>query len=442
MAKKFALASPFAPSPATKKSLEHSPLMAVSSSVVAAPTWRPLLVLLCASSIALSAAADDAANDRLVAARLLSAYTFVASGSGVVVDPSGLVVTNNHVIAMEDRQHLSIRFATGRSHPAELLGTDPVGDIAVLRILRETATGTEPDPGPFPSVPLAPADAIRPGIEVFAVGNPFGLGDLDSTPTLTRGILSTGRIVREDYTDAIQVDAPVNPGNSGGPSFDVEGRLLGINGQIRTTTGMRINSGVGLAIASPQLAAFIPRLADAKGGYVHHTKQPADLELERDASGVVVTAIGEGSLLHVGDHLLTIHGRAVVSPATATGLFASLPWEPAITAKVTLQRGDDELTINFPLDRTTIPGAVWHGLTVRQVDNGLRVEKVDRNSGAEVAGIKVNDLLLASGDLKLERRVHLLKALMKLEIGDYLPLTLRDANGNERTVSVMLRAAE
>ncbi len=404
--------------------------------------WALLSVGVPAADASTEPIVHDAAADRLVAARLLAAYTFVGSGSGVVVDPSGLVVTNHHVIMFESRHRLSVRFANGRSHPAALLGTDPVGDIAVLRIMREVAGSMEPHPGPFPSVPLAPAEAIRPGIEVYAVGNPFGLGDVDSTPTLSRGVLSTGRIVREDYADAIQVDAPVNPGNSGGPSFDREGRLLGINGQIRTTTGMRINSGVGLAIASPQLALFIPRLAAAEGGYVHHTRIPAGLELEADADGVVVSAVPDDSVLAVGDRLLRIAGRAVISPATAIGLCASLPWSPGCTTEVVVQRDGSEQTFVMPLGRTTIPGTIWHGLTIRQVDNGLRVDRVDRGSSAEAVGIAPGDLLLASGALRLERRVHFLRAMMGLEIGDHVPLTVRDATGTEREVSVLLRHAE
>lgn len=395
--------------------------------------------LLIAGIAALALAAEGTAEDRLVAARLLAAYTFVHSGSGVVVDPSGLVVTNHHVIQHEDRHRLEVRFANGRSYPVRLLGTDPVGDIAVLRIQRESAAGLEDHPGPFPSVDLAPADAIRPGIPVYAVGNPFGLGDVDSHPTLSRGVLSTGRIVRDDYTDAIQVDAPVNPGNSGGPSFDAVGRLLGINGQIRTTTGMRINSGVGLAIASPQLAAFIPRLAAAEGGYVHHSQVPKGLDLDRDDDGVLVTAAPADGPLAVGDRILRINGRPAVSPTTAIGICASLPWKPGLTVPVDLRRGDADLAVDLPLGRTTIPGQVWHGLTVSQAKDGLRVDRVDPGSSAEAAGIRPGDILVRSGDQVLERRVHFLKALMGLEIGDHLPLTLRQDDGSARDLRILLR---
>lgn len=383
------------------------------------------------------ASAEDAisarANDRLLAARMLAAYVFVHGGSGVVVSQDGLVLTNDHVIAREDRHHLEVRFADGTSRPATLLGTDPVGDIAVLRI-----TGG----GSWPFVGFAPPDAFKPGITVFAVGNPFGLGDLDSTPTLTRGVLSTARIVREDYTDALQVDAPVNPGNSGGPSFDEQGRLLGINGQIRTLSGMRINSGVGLAICSTQLAAFLPLLAKAEGGYAHHTAPPAGLELEQRDDGVYVKAAG-GLSVQAGERVLTVAGRPAVTLATAVGLFRSLPYTPGCAIGVRLRAPDgSEREVQLPAGRTTIPGKPWHGLTLGQIEGAVRVNSVDPGSPAAVAGVQIGEIVASAADRPLVRKVDFLKALVKLEIGDRLDLRLRDATGGEREVKLMLRQGD
>src|ERR1043165_9722229 len=217
--------------------------------------WRPIRSAALATLFLVSwlPAADeqiDRGVDRAFAQRVLATYVFVGSGSGVLVSADGLVLTNHHVI--DDLEDLTVRLANGASHASTLLGTDPVGDIALLRItdLKDGAR--------LPFAPFAPVDAMRVGAEVVAIGNPFGLGDLDDTPTFTAGVLSAARIVRGDYTDAIQGDAPVNPGNSGGPLFDRAGQLLGINGQIRTVSGFRVNSGIGLAIASTQLAASLP----------------------------------------------------------------------------------------------------------------------------------------------------------------------------------------
>jgi S1-C subfamily serine protease len=394
---------------------------------------RALLLVAC---LAVAPAADEARSaDRAVAARSLAAYVFVHGGSGVVISADGLVLTNHHVIDGEPLDRLEVGFAGGRTLAADLLGTDPVGDIALLRI-RET--------GSFPYVAFAAAESIRPGMEVFAVGNPWGLGDVDATPTLTHGVLSTPRIVRDDYTDALQVDAPVNPGNSGGPSFDAEGRLLGINGQIRTLSGMRINSGVGLAICATQLQAFLPLLRAAEGGYVHHTAMPAGLRLADAADGgIAVAAADEGLPLAVGEQVLAIAGRPAMSLATAHGLFESLPYTIGCTIPVrvrTTAGGEEDRAV--PAGRRTIPGRPWHGLVVGQRGEALAVEQIDPGSPAAGAEIRPGDMVVAANGRALLRKLDFLKAQVKLEIGDRLELTLRDATGKERLVRLLLRLRE
>jgi len=397
-----------------------------------APRALAVLVLLLSTLSAEDALAERAA-DRLVAAKMLSAYVFVHGGSGVVVSPEGLILTNDHVITNEDRHQLEIRFADGTTRPVTLLGTDPVGDISVLRI---------DGGGTWPSVGFAPPDAFRPGITVFAVGNPFGLGEFDSTPTLTRGVLSTARIVKGNYTDALQVDAPVNPGNSGGPSFDEHGRLLGINGQIRTLSGMRINSGVGLAICATQLAAFLPLLASANGGYVHHTAAPPGLEMEQRDDGVFVKAAGALPLT-TGERILAIAGRPAVTLDTAAGLFCSLPYTTGCVIGTRVRAADGtEREVLLPAGRTTIPGKPWHGLTLGQIDGAVRVNSVDSGSPAEVAEIKIGEIVVSAAGKPLLRKVDFLKAMVKLEVGDRLDLRVRDATGSERDVTVMLRHSD
>ena len=388
------------------------------------------VIALIISHVAAEDAVSERATDRLVAAKMLSAYVFVHGGSGVVVSQEGLILTNDHVIANENRHHLEIRFADGTNRAVTLLGTDPVGDIAVLRIVGG---------GSWPYVGFAPPDAFRPGITVFAVGNPFGLGEFDSTPTLTRGVLSTARIVKGNYTDALQVDAPVNPGNSGGPSFDEQGRLLGINGQIRTLSGMRINSGVGLAICATQLSAFLPLLASADGGYVHHTATPVGLEMEQRDDGVYVKVAGELPLKN-GERILAIAGRPAVTLDTAAGLFCSLPFTAGCVIGTRVRSADGiEREVLLPAGRTTIPGKPWHGLTLGQIEGAVRANSVDTGSPAEVAGIKIGEILVSAMGKPLLRKVDFLKAMVKLEIGDRLELRVRDATGGERDVKLMLR---
>jgi S1-C subfamily serine protease len=372
-------------------------------------------------------AEEPRADTRAFAARLLATYVFVGSGSGVVVSADGLVLTNHHVI--DGLDDFTVRFATGMARSSRLLGTDPVGDIALLRIS---------DASDLPHADLAPASALRVGSEVVAIGNPFGLGDLDDTPTLTVGVLSTARIVRGGYTDAVQGDAPVNPGNSGGPLFSRDGRLLGINGQIRTISGFRVNSGIGLAIASTQLGAFLPALAAADGGYVHHTAPPKGLELNADAEGVVVANPGD-SPLSAGDRLLSIAERPATSVQTALGLFSSLPFVPGATVMVRVMRSDAVQELRIPVPRQTIPGRPYHGLEIDERDGRIVIDHLDDDSPAKDAKLAVGDTVLKANDRPLLKKIDWIKALVRLEIGDRLELEVRAKDGGERHVTLRLR---
>lgn len=167
-------------------------------------------------------------------------------GSGFLVAPDGLVLTNHHVV--ENTTQLSVRMIDGRVIPAEVIGADASIDIALLRLA---------DPGPWPYVTLGSSAELRVGDRVLALGNPLRLGT-----TVTAGIVSgKGRVLNHDRyyrsDDFIQTDAAINPGNSGGPLFDLDGRVVGMNSQIiagANTTGFAISSDL-LADALPDLLA-------------------------------------------------------------------------------------------------------------------------------------------------------------------------------------------
>jgi serine protease Do len=158
-------------------------------------------------------------------------------GSGFVVDPAGFVVTNNHVIA--EAEEISVVFGDDTTYEAELVGRDSKTDLALLKIV-----GDAP-PGGFPAVTFADSDTVRVGDWVIAIGNPFGLGS-----TVTAGIVSARSrdIHAGPYDDFLQVDAPINRGNSGGPSFNLNGEVIGINTAIFSPSGG--NVGIGFAIPS------------------------------------------------------------------------------------------------------------------------------------------------------------------------------------------------
>ena len=158
----------------------------------------------------------------------------IALGSGFVIDPDGYVVTNNHVVANAEK--VTVTFQDNSQHPAKVVGRDPKTDVAVLKI--ETKQK-------LPFVTWGNSDDTKVGDWVVAVGNPFGLGG-----TVTAGIVSAlGRNINEGpYDDFLQIDAPINRGNSGGPTFDLQGQVIGINTAIYSPSGGSV--GIGFAVPS------------------------------------------------------------------------------------------------------------------------------------------------------------------------------------------------
>ena len=354
-------------------------------------------------------------------------FVFVATGSGVLISADGEILTNNHVIADSCSPlspKLTVRLAASGEASARLVATDPVGDLALLRL----------DPPRAVPAFARLVDAIPPaGTPVVAVGNPFALGDLDDLPSLSRGVLSTGRVVRQSYVDCLQHDAAANPGNSGGPLFTVAGRLLGITGAIRSRSGFRINSGIGLALSATAIARFLPALRSAPGGWVLRSAPPAALELVRDGRGVVVTAAGEP--LQAGDVLLAVDGRPCPSVDTALGLFRGLPWTPGATMAVRVRRAGGEQELAVPVERSPIPGRPWSGLALGERDGRVVAERVDGGSPAALAGVLADDTVLTAQGVPLVTRLDALRVTAPLGIGDRLELRVRTADGPERTVA-------
>ena len=176
-------------------------------------------------------------------------------GSGFIIDPSGLVVTNNHVI--EGADEITVTLQDNTSLKATVVGRDTAGDIALLKVKSDK---------PLPALEFGDSSAMRIGDWVLAIGNPFGLGG-----SVTAGIISArGRDIHEGpYDDFIQTDAPINRGNSGGPLFNMDGQVIGINTAIYSPSGGSI--GIGFSIPAnmakvdvdqiPQIRPSAPRLA-------------------------------------------------------------------------------------------------------------------------------------------------------------------------------------
>ena len=172
----------------------------------------------------------------------------MALGSGFIIDPRGYIVTNNHVVANAEK--VTVIFQDHSQHPAKVVGRDQRTDLALLKIKTDK---------PLPYVSWGDSDNAKVGDWVVAVGNPFGLGG-----TVTAGIISAlGRNINEGpYDDFLQIDAPINRGNSGGPTFDLAGQVVGINTAIYSPSGGSV--GIGFAIPS-NLAKYVVGELEAHG---------------------------------------------------------------------------------------------------------------------------------------------------------------------------------
>ena len=230
-------------------------------------------------------------------------------GSGFIIDPEGIVVTNNHVIAEADE--ITVRLQDDTEYSAKLIGRDPKTDIAVLEI----------DPGDrvLPFVSFGQSDALRVGDWVVAIGNPFGLGG-----TVTAGIVSArGRDIGQGpYDDFIQTDASINRGNSGGPLFNLAGEVVGINTAIFSQTGGSV--GIGFAIASDLAVGVVDQLQEfgrtRRGWLGVRIQQVSDeiaeslgLDAARGALVADVTKEGpaEAAGIRPGDVILEFNGQPV-----------------------------------------------------------------------------------------------------------------------------------
>ena len=229
-------------------------------------------------------------------------------GSGVVISPDGYALSNFHVTKGAG-DAMKCGMADGRMYDAVIVGIDPVGDVAVLKLLGRND---------FPCAELADSDQVQVGDWAFAIGNPFLLAT-DFQPSVSYGIISGVRRYQYpagtllEYTDCIQTDASINPGNSGGPLFDAAGRLIGINGRGSFEKRGRVNVGVGYAISINQIKNFLGHLKS--GRIVDHATLGARVGSQPDGR-VTVVDILEGCDayrrgLRYGDEIVRFGGRDI-----------------------------------------------------------------------------------------------------------------------------------
>ncbi len=278
-----------------------------------------------------------------------------AIGSGVIIDKRGYIVTNNHVV--NGAQSMDITLYDGTKLPAQLVGTDPADDLAVVKI-------TPPSKG-LTVATLGDSSKLQIGQEVLAIGNPLGI-----TQTVTHGIISAlGRNVSEGQggatiPNAIQTDAPINPGNSGGALVDLQGNLIGI--PTLSAIDPEFNTpanGVGFAIPSNRVATIVPQII--ANGSVTHTGRAAlgvrvasvdanlaaQDNLSVDHGALIAQVVPNGAAasagLQAGDVIVQIDSKPVTDVTSLGDALAN--HNPGDTVAVKVFRGSQQLTINVKL---------------------------------------------------------------------------------------------
>ena len=260
-----------------------------------------------------------------------------AAGSGFIISPDGMIVTNDHVIA--GAAQITVTLDDGSRYPAKLAGADDLTDIAIIKITS--------------SKPLAPArwgdsGTVQVGDWVLAAGNPFALGN-----SFTLGIVSAeGRDIGDGpFTHFLQLDAPINPGNSGGPAFNMQGQVIGINSAIVSPSGGSV--GVGFAIpansAAPIVAQLIAHGAIARGWLGVGVADPPPAA-NGPGAGAVITGLEPGGPadlagLTSGETVLTVDGNAVSGADGLTRAIAGL--QPG--AKVILGVSENAHIFHLPV---------------------------------------------------------------------------------------------
>ena len=268
--------------------------------------------------------------------------TSEGQGSGFIIDPSGVVVTNYHVI--EGGDQIEIQFNNGESYPASIVGTDEETDLAVVQIEADRT---------FKSVNFYKGKPIRIGQWVVAIGNPFGIGQSTSVGVISA--IGREQVASGAYVDYIQTDATINRGNSGGPLFNLDGNVIGVNSAIYSPTG----ASVGIAFVIPHYTArdivqAIRNDGRVRRGWLGVGLRTAEYDRGEGVyqSGATINNVVPGSPaqvygLMVDDVILNINGEAVRDSIEATRVIGKL--RPGDVATFTYERGEETFALDLSI---------------------------------------------------------------------------------------------
>lgn len=359
-------------------------------------------------------------------------------GSGFIVDASGIVVTNNHVIG--DANDITVIMQDGTRLKAEIVGRDAKVDLAVLRVKSEK---------PLPAVKFGDSDKMRPGDWVVAIGNPFGLGG-----SVTAGIVSArGRDIGSGvYDDYIQTDAAINRGNSGGPLFNMDGEVIGINTAILSPSGGSV--GIGFAVPTAQATGVVNQLrefGETRRGWLGVRIQNVDeataeaLGLGQPRGALIAGIDDKGPAkpagIEVGDVVIRFDGKDIKETRDLPRVVATTPVGKTVdvvvlrkgkevTKSVTLGRLEDgeklvnadkgepakpEVNSALGLDLSSITDEVRRRFNIKDSVKGVVITKIDPDSAAAEKPIRPGDVVVEVGQevvsspADVTRRVEALK---------------------------------
>jgi len=354
-------------------------------------------------------------------------------GSGVLVSPDGVAVTNNHVIQGSGEAEITVALSDGREFPAEVILKDERTDLVVLRLEAPGVT--------FPAIDFSDSDGLEVGDLVLAIGDPFGVGQ-----TVTSGIVSAvarTQVGISDYQFFIQTDAAINPGNSGGALVDMDGHLVGINTAIFSKSGG--SHGIGFAIPSNMVRLVVQ--AALQGGKVHRpwfgaSLQPVtsdlaeSLGLDRPGGALIKGVHAKGPAaragLKAGDVVVSIDGKRVQDPQALRYRFVTKGLGGA--AELGIMRHGQAMTATVPMvaavedpprDERDVDGrnplvgarvanlspAVAEELGIEEEGTGVVVLEVRPNTPAARLGVKRGDLVIGLNNDKVTSVAGLVKAL-------------------------------